>query len=447
MEDEAKLLGRFVEENDQAAFTELVRRHVNLVYAAALRQVGGDAQLAEEVTQGVFLALARTAPKLIRHSALSGWLYTSTRFLAAKSLRAHQRWQARQQEAHIMQNLLSDDGANAALEWCDLRPVIDEAMHELPASDREVLLLRYFEGRPLADLSAKYGLAQNAARMRVDRALERLRLRLARRGITSTAGALGVALAVQPVVAPPGLAAAAASLSLASLAAGGGAATGLSLFALMNTTKISVGAAILALSWLGYVSYQNSQLAAERANDQRQQNLQVRKLREEKLSLEDANRSLTETIASSPLAPTTPEPAPFPSSTSPDSLALNKAALEAETAAGYAKGFLAAFPRTHAAIFQKLGMSPAQQDIYVQMRLQHALEVNRISSSAAPDVAGQQETAALVAAITGTMWDRVRATFGDVMATGLQEFDAAWRQRPRAAAGTVAPNGTRTVAF
>jgi RNA polymerase sigma factor (sigma-70 family) len=448
MDDEAELLGRFVEDNDQEAFAGLVRRHVNLVYAAALRQVAGDTQLAENVTQDVFLALAQKAPGLMRHPALSGWLYTTTRFIATKSLRAQRRWEARQLEAHMMQNLIADD-ADTAPDWCELRPVIDEAMHELPTSDREVILLRYFEGHPLAELGVKYGLVENSVRMRVERALDRLRLRLARRGITSTVGALGVALAAQPVVAAPvGLAAAAASTSLAGLAAGGSAAAGFSLFAIMSTTKISVGVAVLALAGLGYVSYQNNLFAADRANEQRQQNLQVARLREENRSLRKENRNLTETVAAAaaPTPAAAPEPAAPPPAIAASSPALSSytlSQLRVQDPAARLAGFRAGILRSHAEIFQKLGMSESQQEIYIQMRFQHMNEVNQISADAQARGADPQAIAALQAQSSTNMWDNMRATFGDAAAAGLQEFVAAGGGRGGAVAAAAAPIGGR----
>jgi hypothetical protein len=112
------------------------------------------------------------------------------------------------------------------IEWRDLRPVIDAAMFELNERDREAILLRFFDGCSLAEVGAVSGLGQNAARMRVERALERLRERLGRRGITSTIAAVSVALGQQPIIAvPAGLAASVAGSALASASAGGVAST------------------------------------------------------------------------------------------------------------------------------------------------------------------------------------------------------------------------------
>jgi RNA polymerase sigma factor (sigma-70 family) len=186
-----ELLERYATGRDEAAFAELVRRHVNHVYSTALRLVGGDAHLAEDAAQTVFADLARKASALRKCRALSGWLHTSTRFAAAKLVRSEQRRRQREQATLPMPPTSCEyDSA-----WDQSRAFLDEAIGELDETDRDALLLRYFEEKPFAELGARFGLSENAARMRVERALDRLRSRLALRGITSTAAALGSALA------------------------------------------------------------------------------------------------------------------------------------------------------------------------------------------------------------------------------------------------------------
>lgn len=225
MIDDAELLHRYAAEDDQEAFAELVRRHVNLVHSAALRQTNGDAHLAQDVTQTVFADLARKAGSLASHRVLAGWLFTSTRFAASKMIRGERRRQAREQEAHTMEELTRDPAAS--VEWERVRPVLDEAIAELNAADREAILLRFFEGRGFAELGERLRLGENSARMRVERALDKLHALLARRGVTSTTGALAVALANQAVVAAPaGLATAVAGAVFAGATAGGATAAG-----------------------------------------------------------------------------------------------------------------------------------------------------------------------------------------------------------------------------
>jgi RNA polymerase sigma factor (sigma-70 family) len=239
MNNDSELLRQFADEDSQEAFAELVQRTVNFVYAAALRQTGGDAHLAQDVTQGVYRALACQASTLKRHAVLTGWLYTTTRFLATKAVRTQRRWQRREQEAHTMNAILRESEPG----WEQLRPLIDEAMHELGENDRTAILLRYFDGHSFTDVGASLGLAESAARMRVERALEKLRERLEKRGITSTAAAIGAVLAHQPAIsAPAGLAAAAARAALAGAAVGGGGVGAAFLtFKSMSTTTLTLG--------------------------------------------------------------------------------------------------------------------------------------------------------------------------------------------------------------
>jgi len=240
MTDDAQLLRRYATEHSQEAFAELVQRHVGLVYHAALRQCGGDAHRAEDVAQAVFTDLARKAAELSHRPALAGWLHTSTRYAAAHAVRTEVRRQAREQEAHVTQELTS--APEPAADWEQLRPVIDDALHALGEPEREAVLLRFFEGRPFAEIGARFAVSEDAARMRVERALDKMRGTLARHGVTSTAAALAAALAGQAGAAvPTGLA---ASVTGAALAGGGVAAA----ITFMSMTKLQIGAALAVLA-------------------------------------------------------------------------------------------------------------------------------------------------------------------------------------------------------
>ena len=228
MNDDADLLRRYVEDGSEPAFTTLVHRHVNLVYAAALRRTNGDPHRAADVAQQVFVALARESRKLSRHTVLPAWLHTATRNSAITLMISEQRRQARETEA---MTLAAAPAVATNPEWDRLRPLLDAAIDELPATDRAAVVLRFLERRPFAEIGAALQVSEDAARMRTDRALEKLRAALARRGITSTAEALGVIVAAQSLVAAPaGLAAA--------LAAHAVSAGGAGLLASLMTTKI-----------------------------------------------------------------------------------------------------------------------------------------------------------------------------------------------------------------
>lgn len=237
MKPDNELLRLYTKTGSEAAFSELVQRHVNLVYSAALRQVGGDAHLAHDAAQSVFIDLARKAHSLARRSNLSGWLYTSAYFAAGKIARTENR--RRQREEQFMQDPSSETAPEG--DWQKLRPLLDDVMHDLNEADREAILLRYFENRAFADVGAKLNVNENTARMRVERALEKLRSLLAHRGITAGATLAAIISANAVQTAPASLATNLASASLA------GAGT-FTLSKLLTATKFKVGAGALVVA-------------------------------------------------------------------------------------------------------------------------------------------------------------------------------------------------------
>lgn len=230
-----ELLRRYLVDGSEAAFSELVRQHIDLVYSAALRQLNGDAGAAQDVAQVVFTDLARKASRLANHTSLTGWLYTSVRFEAAKSRRAEQRRRAREQASYAMNQVIENDNVSDA--WSEMRPVLDEVMHELNDGDRDALLLRYFERKPLSEIGVRFGLSENAARMRVERALEKLRGALSKRGVTSTSGALALALTERAVSAAPVTLVAEISRTALSAFPGGASVTSSLLFGSAGVIK------------------------------------------------------------------------------------------------------------------------------------------------------------------------------------------------------------------
>jgi RNA polymerase sigma factor (sigma-70 family) len=202
--DDHDLLRRFTLDRSEEAFAELVRRNINLVYGTAVRHVNGDAALAEDVTQEVFADLARKAERLLERPALKGWLYTSTRFAAAKVRRSEVRRRVRETEAHAMHEIDRTEESTAGVKWEKVRPLIDDALETLGEDDREAVLMRFFEGRAFGELGATLHLTEEAARKRVERALDRLAEVLQKRGIASTGAALALALGSQAAVELPG---------------------------------------------------------------------------------------------------------------------------------------------------------------------------------------------------------------------------------------------------
>jgi RNA polymerase sigma factor (sigma-70 family) len=240
MNEDAELLNRYATDNSEAAFSELVRRYVDLVYSAALRLLNGDVHRAQDVTQQVFAELAGRAGQLRSHPALVGWLYTTTSLMSRSLVRAEQRRKTREQETTTMNDLLLETGPES--DWTRLRAVLDDAMHELGEKDRLAVLLRYFQNKSLKEVGAALGLNENSARMRIERAVEKLRTQLARKGVISTASALAVLLTANSIsAAPVPFVATLTSLSLASVATAAAGSSTSTLLKLMATTKLKTG--------------------------------------------------------------------------------------------------------------------------------------------------------------------------------------------------------------
>ncbi|HEX8914728.1 MAG TPA: sigma-70 family RNA polymerase sigma factor [Humisphaera sp.] len=249
--DDRELLDRFARERDESAFAELVRRHVGLVYSAAVRRVG-DRALADDVAQAAFVVLARR-PEAARRGAapVSAWLLNAVRYAAANARRMERR---RRRHEAVAAGMRAEDvaGGNPAdvLVWREIAARLDDAVLRLPSADRTAVLLRYFERRPVAEVAAALGVSEAAAKQRLGRAVDKLRRRLDGRGGPSLilAGSSGLAAllttnAVQ--AAPPTLAAAATS----AYGAGGTAAAAAlakGAIGMMTYAKLKVGIATLA---------------------------------------------------------------------------------------------------------------------------------------------------------------------------------------------------------
>lgn len=266
MSTDAELLERYARERAESSFTELVERHINVVYGAALRETQGDTSLAQDVTQAVFVEAARKAAALARHPAFAGWLYTSVRYTAANLRRAEQRRRHREQEAYSMSEMNSPTADTAA--WEQLRPVIDDVVHELNETDRAVVVLRFFEGRSFKEVGDALKLNENAARMRADRALDKLRLSLNKRGVASTGAGVAAAIAVGATVsAPSGLAATVATAAVAGSVASTSATT-LTWLKIMSLTKLQLAAvSALVVTAVGVPVWQQTRLNAAAARN------------------------------------------------------------------------------------------------------------------------------------------------------------------------------------
>ncbi|MEO5803416.1 MAG: sigma-70 family RNA polymerase sigma factor [Verrucomicrobiota bacterium] len=198
-QSDSQLLHAYAESHSEAAFTELVRRHVDFVYSAARRMVC-DPHLAEDVTQGVFVAFARNARQLADRSVFSGWLHRTAQNIAAQTVRTIERRRAREQEAVAMNELLAHE---PDADWQSIAPHLDTALGELSEPDRDALLLRYFERKSAREMAQTLGTSEEAAQKRVNRAVERLREFFSKRNVTIGTSGLVVLISANAVQAAP----------------------------------------------------------------------------------------------------------------------------------------------------------------------------------------------------------------------------------------------------
>lgn len=236
-----ELLEKFRTKGHEPSFTELVNRHLGLVHATALR-ITCQGQLAEEVSQTVFTKLARLGSPLKRGLSLVTWLHQTTRSTAIDLVRSEARRRKREETAALLATM-----SESPVPWEQISPVLDEIIGQLSPEERHLVLCRYFEGQSHAQVAHSLGLSEDAARMRVSRALEKVRALLGRRGITTTATALSMALPAQAMTAvPSGLAASVSSTALAATAASTTSIITIGIITMTKKTAIAAAAVLLA---------------------------------------------------------------------------------------------------------------------------------------------------------------------------------------------------------
>jgi len=264
--DDITLLNQYAG-GDDSAFTTLFERHVHLVYSAALRQARNPSQ-AEEVTQAVFILLARKAKSLSSKTVLSGWLYQAARLTTASLIKREIRRQRREQEVYMQ--TLTEPGP--AL-WEQISPLLEEAMGRLGEADRNAIVLRYFENRTPQEAAAALQLNEATARKRVSRALEKLRTFFAQRGVMLSAANIAGTISGHSVqAAPAALANAATTVMIAKGAAASTSTLTLANGALkvmalskLKTTVITAAAVLLTAGGTGLVAYKSNIIHALRA--------------------------------------------------------------------------------------------------------------------------------------------------------------------------------------
>jgi RNA polymerase sigma factor (sigma-70 family) len=292
MNDDLSLLRDYAHRGAEEAFAALVSRYVDLVYSVALRQVR-DLHLAEEVTQVAFIILARKAKSLGPKTILPGWLCRTARYTSANALTIQRRRQRREHEAH-MQSTLNQPESEA---WQQISPLLDQAMEQLGRGDHDAIVLRFFRGLHFREVGAALGVGEDAAKMRVNRALEKLRRFFAKRGVVSSTTMIAEAMSTYSVQAAP----AALANSLAGLAVLKGAAATGSTLALINGglkimawTKIStaaVGVAVVGLATFSVIQHQRQVLLQGKTQSLQQQvdDLQTENERLSALALQVSN--------------------------------------------------------------------------------------------------------------------------------------------------------------
>lgn len=364
MTDDVYLLRQYVETGSETAFAELVQRHIGLVYHAAVRQLGSERHLAEDVVQGVFVLLAEKSPTLLGHPSLTGWLYTATHFKVGHMRRAERRRQARDTEALAMSDLIQSEPAEE--NWAQVRAVLDAALLELNSRDREAVLLRYFQNRSMSEIAAQLCVSEGAAYKCVERALDRLRSRLARRGVASTAAALGAMLGQQSAFAvPTGLAASVTSTVTAAglpLAATGG-------FTFMSLkTTVGIAALVIALG---------SGIATHEVIQHRQAGLALADAEREVAALQGRLREEDERIARERAVTRLSNPVPVPASARPVAAAPATPSLEEQLAQGDL--FLKAHPEIKATLATHLKTALYHQyaDLFAEWGMTEA-EIDRV---------------------------------------------------------------------
>jgi RNA polymerase sigma factor (sigma-70 family) len=266
------LLKDYASRNSEEAFRTLVDRYAGLVYHAALRQAGNP-HTAQEITQAVFIALAQKANRIPSGTILSGWLFRATRFAFSNLVREEFRRQRREQEAVVMQNNFGTNETDSI--WERIAPYLNDALDKLSRRDREAILIRFFQDKSHNEVARTLGVSEEAAKKRVARALEKLRLIFARQGLASPVALLAAALSANGAqAAPSGLATSVGSIALAKGSIGSTttltAAKGiLKLMACTKTkTSIAIGvAAILAAGTTTLVIHHHHRIKASLTAD------------------------------------------------------------------------------------------------------------------------------------------------------------------------------------
>lgn len=242
--DDWQLLNDYAMRNSEDAFRTLVERHAAMVYQTALRQLGNH-HTAEEITQAVFIVLARKAARIRRGSSLAGWLFRAARFAIANQIRGEIRRRQREQDAFLMDANSQPNEVDSISDR--VAPILNEALGSLSRSDRDALLIRFFQNKSYREVAHLLSVTEAAAKVRVYRALERLRLVFARQGYAIPRESLLTVLAASNVnVAPAGLSAIVTAAALGKASSGSSVSMASGILKLMTWSKVKAASAVAA---------------------------------------------------------------------------------------------------------------------------------------------------------------------------------------------------------
>jgi RNA polymerase sigma factor (sigma-70 family) len=298
MSDDMTLVRDYAEHHSEQAFAALVSRYVNLVHSVALRQVR-DPHLAEEVTQGVFILLARKASSLSPKTILAGWLCLTARHVSLDTLKILRRRFRREQLSHMQ---LPQNESDSSV-WNELAPLLDEALHCLGQKEHDAVVLRFMDGKDLKQVGAAMGIGEDAARMRVNRGIEKLRLFFARKGVVLSAAALAGAVAANAVqAAPAGLAGATTAVAISGATITNAAVLTVTKTLVMTSFQKSV--VVVAVALIGgagiYEAYVAGQLHRQTVAMEQEQvawTQQIQALQAERDAANSRLEALTENLA------------------------------------------------------------------------------------------------------------------------------------------------------
>ena len=240
---ETELLQAFRKERSEEAFAELVRRYAGLVYSVARRRLS-NAALAEDVTQLVFIRFAKMPPKVHSAGELAAWLHRTTVNVTIDTWRSETRRRNREQQVASMQPETNTATTNAF--WDEISPGLDEAIDQLNDEDRQAILLRFFKAKPMRDVGAALGVSEAAAKMRVGRAVEKLRMKLGASAAATTAAALTGVLAERSIEAAP--AQLVSRLAATKLPAAGAGGKGALLHSLSRASGVRLAGGVAGLA-------------------------------------------------------------------------------------------------------------------------------------------------------------------------------------------------------